>query len=204
LKGEKAHGHDDGEDRAIEQRRPEQVGQAIGSRRPASRLRRRLLAHWRDGLGSTNDPVGLFEPALLGQPSRRFGQRPPQEPNDARADGNDHEHPAPAESRDHGPAHNRRQEQARVDDQVEECCEAPAIARRNELAQCAVADDDFGAQSEAHEEARDNQPFHGRTEGACERRAAEQHQIELIAELAAQPVADDACGPGADHHSQKG
>jgi hypothetical protein len=77
------------------------------------------------------------------------------------------------------------------------------VARRNELADGAVADHDFRAKAEPHEEAGDDQPLHGRAECARQRRSAEQHEIELVTEFAAEAVAEQPGAPGPDHHAQK-
>ena len=62
----------------------------------------------------------------------------------------------------------------------------------------------LGAEAEAGDEAADNQQRHARGERAEDGENAEQQQVELIDEAAAEPVGEFALAGGADEHAENG
>ncbi|OIQ69347.1 hypothetical protein GALL_490530 [mine drainage metagenome] len=193
------------DNRAAEQGGAKQVPKGIARCDPARPGRPgAFIEHRRLCLSLAHDYLCLGNTALAGEPAWRLRQGPAQEPDDKRPNGDNHEHPSPTEPRNDHPADQCGQEQAGVDDQVEQRCEAAAMPGRNEFAERAVTNHDFCAKPDAHYEPRRDQPCHRGRHSAGQRGNAEDHQVELIGKLATEPVAQDACEPGADHHAQEG
>src|SRR4029077_8909521 len=62
----------------------------------------------------------------------------------------------------------------------------------------------LGAEAEPGDEAANNQQRHAWREGAEDREGAEQEQVELIDEAAAEPVGEFALADGAEEHAENG
>jgi hypothetical protein len=135
--------------------------------------------------------------------ARRFRQRAAQIPDDQRADAGDDEHPAPAELRDNQKTRERGDEQRRIGNSRKRRAPTAALQRRHEFGQRHITDDDFGTETNAHDKARCDQPFDRGRCGSGKRRDAEDQEIELVGEAAAEAIAEDAGAPGAHHHARE-
>lgn len=105
--------------------------------------RSRGAGHRALGLDPRDDRFGLRRTAHSRQPAWRFRDRLANEPDDQRPHPGNDEHRAPARPRDNEPSEERRQEQGKVDDEVQDGAEPSAAARWDELAERAVANDDL-------------------------------------------------------------
>ena len=126
------------------------AGPGGGSGRPYSRLDLRF--------DCAQDPVGLAEPSMLGEPARAFRQAAPQEDDDWRGNRTDQHHPAPALE----PQGRRRHErigEGRNDRHADEADRlvngegAPAQALGRKLAQIGADRHHFDAKPDAGDQA---------------------------------------------------
>ena len=93
--------------------------------------------------------------------------------------------------------------QPRIDDQTQQRDPSTTIGGRNEFAQCARRDHEFGAKSDPHQKAETDQPADAWREGRGDRHDAEQREVELIRRSAAEAIAEIAGEARADHHAEK-
>jgi hypothetical protein len=168
VDGEERRQHRDAGDGAAEQSAREQVA-------PVRGLLHRCLRHWHIGHadgGIGNDAtrpfnVGdnllrLFHATSRRKPSGRLTHRLAQEPYNERAGAGDDEHPPPAVMGNDQPAEECREKEGSIDEEVQDGPETSSPCGGNELAQRAVANDDFRAHAHTHHEPEENQPVHRR------------------------------------------
>jgi hypothetical protein len=97
----------------------------------------------------------------------------------------------------------RRNEQRGIGDERKQRRITAAIARRREFDQRRIADHDLRAESDTHDEAKQDQPVHRGGEAAGDRCEPEHQQVRLIGKAPPEAVAEQARERAADRHADK-
>jgi len=120
------------------------------------------------------------------------------------ADACNDEHRAPSEGRDDQIAEQRGHRESRHHQEHHHRQPAPARLRRNEFRQRRIADDDFGAEAEALEEAADDQLIHVLRERRRQRRQPEDQEVDLVGEPSSKLVTNKSGDQRSQRHADKG
>ena len=147
---------------------------------------------------------GFFGAADGFEPARGFGHRFAQVPDDECADAADDEHDAPAETGNEHGAGERADGEAGDDDGVEDPTPAAAGLRGKKLGHCGVTGYQFRAKADSHDTAEENESGHIGSEGGGDGREAEDDEVGLIGEAAAEAIAEEAGEERPEHHADEG
>ena len=150
----------------------------------------------------------LVAAAMRREIARRFRQGEAEHPDDQRADADQQPDAAPCVLGRTGVAaeteHQRGADRphAGAADEMDDRQDAAADRLRRVFAGIGEGKRLLGAEAEPGDEAADDQQRHARRERAEDREHAEQQQVELIDEPAAEAVAEFTLAGGADEHSE--